>query len=84
MALASEGRARPRELIGTEPVTEFMGDHDRLSRSLLQILKNERESHVAALAKGGPKDFAEYRNRVGVIEGLDIAISRCEEAQKQL
>ena len=84
MSLADSGRARPRAPIGPEPVTEFMGDHDRLSRSLLKVLQNERESHAAALAKGGPKDFAEYRNRVGVIEGLDIAIGHCQEVQRQL
>jgi len=84
MALADSGRARPRPIIGGEPVNEFMGDHDRLARSLHQMLTKAREGHAAAIVKGGPKDFPEYRNRVGVIEGLDIAIALCEQAQKQL
>ena len=85
MALLSEqGRARPRTLVGPEPVTEFMGDHERLSRSLLQMLIRARQEQADAIVKGGPKDFPEYRNRVGVIEGLDTAIALCEQAQRQL
>jgi hypothetical protein len=84
MALADQGRARPRPPLGPEPVTEFMGDHDRLARTLHQMLIKERDEHAAGIVKGGPKDFPEYRNRVGVIEGLDIAIALCEQAQRQL
>jgi hypothetical protein len=61
-----------------------MGDHARLARTLLQMLIKAREEQAAAIVKGGPKDFPEYRNRIGVIEGLDTAIALCEHAQRQL
>jgi hypothetical protein len=61
-----------------------MGDHHRLATSLLATLEQEREGHAAALVKGGPKDFADYRNRVGLIEGLDIAIAHCKTVQSRL
>ena len=83
MALADSGRARPRE-VAVEPVREFAGDHRRLSLTLHKMLTEARAEQAAAIVKGGPKDFPEYRNRIGVIEGLDIAIALCEQAQKQL
>jgi hypothetical protein len=67
-----------------EPVTEFTGDHRRLALTLHQLLVKARAEQAATIVKGGPKDFPEYRNRVGVIEGLDIAIALCEQAQRQL
>lgn len=82
--LSDQGRARPRSQIGPEPVTEFRGDHERLARTLLQKLTLARQEQADAIVKGGPKDFPEYRNRLGVIEGLDTAIALCEQAQRQL
>lgn len=84
MPLADSGRARPRGVVEVDPVREFMGDHHRLAGSLLSLLKTERATAADALVKGGPKDFAEYRNRVGFVEGLDNAIALCEMAQRQL
>lgn len=82
--LSDQGRARPRGVVEMEPVREFTGDHHRLALTLHQLLIKAREEHAAAIVKGGPKDFPEYRNRVGVIEGLDTAIALCEQAQRQL
>lgn len=69
---------------GGEPVREFTGDHRRLAINLLPQMEQQRATLAEALVKGGPKDFAEYRNRVGVIEGLDIAIGLCKQVQSQL
>lgn len=74
----------PRASHFVEPVREFTGDHRRLTVKLLPLLEQQRAILAEALVKGGPKDFAEYRNRVGVIEGLDIAIERCKQVQSQL
>lgn len=84
MALANSGRAIPRGVIEQEPVREFMGDHRRLATSLLASLQAERENAAATIVKGGPRDYAEYRHRVGVIEGLDLAIAYCKDAQDRL
>lgn len=82
--LSQEGLHRPRGYAEIEPVKEFMGDHIRLSGTLLNLLRQERAEAAAALVAGGVKDFAEYRNRCGFIEGLDVAIALCEQSQKQL
>jgi hypothetical protein len=84
MGLADEGRRRPRAVVEQDPVREFMGDPLRLSGTLLNMLRSERAVAASALITGGPQNFAEYRNRVGFVEGLDTAIALCEQAQKQL
>lgn len=84
MALADSGRALPRGVKEVEPVREFMGDHRRLALTLQQMLEKVRAEQSEMVVKGGPKDFAEYRNRLGVIEGLDIAIAHCKAAQDRL
>jgi len=70
--------------IEKDPVREFMGDHHALARNLLQMLQIARATEVEGLAKIECKTFDEYRNRKGKIEGLDIAIYFCEEAQRKL
>lgn len=84
MALADQGRARPRGVVEVEPVREFVGDHHRLALTLHQQLIKARAETAASIITGAPKDFPEYRNRVGVVEGLDIAIALCEQSQRQL
>ena len=77
------GRTPPgvREL---EPVREFTGDSRRLTMTLLQMLQFERSKQVEELATLQLKTFDEYRARRGQIEGLDIAINFCKEAQSKL
>jgi hypothetical protein len=65
-------------------VREFTGDHHRLARTLLQMLEAERASFVQQIASRDCEDFAAYRNLRGKIEGLDIAIHFCKEAQRKL
>lgn len=85
MGLADSGRARPRELVGPDPVREFTGDHHRLARTLLQQLEARRASIVDALVAGASVDsFEEYRYRAGLIEGIDQAIILCKQIQTQL
>jgi hypothetical protein len=85
MGLADSGRARPRELIGPEPVREFTGDHHRLARGLLQQLESQRADLAEQLVKGtATGSFDEYRYRCGLIEGIDRAIILCKQIQTQL
>ena len=74
----------PKGVIEREPVREFTGDHRRLTVTLLQMLQAERTREVENLATIDLKTFDEYRTRRGKIEGLDIAINFCKEAQKKL
>jgi hypothetical protein len=67
-----------------EPVREFTGDNQRLTMTLLQMLQTERATQVEQLATIQLATFDEYRARRGKIEGLDIAINFCKEAQRKL
>lgn len=67
-----------------EPVREFTGDTRRLTMTLLGMLERERATMVEQLATIDLKTFDEYRARRGKIEGLDIAINFCKEAQSKL
>ena len=73
-----------RNLVEMEPVREFTGDHHTLARTLMQVLQKARADLVEELATVDLKTFDEYRARRGKIEGLDIAINFCKEAQKRL
>ena len=75
---------RPKGVVEQEPVREFTGDHHRLARTLLQMLEAERNNRVDEIARRDCKTFDEYRNLRGKIDGLDIAINFCKEAQRKL
>lgn len=67
-----------------EPVITTQDDHPRLANTLIAALKQHRADVVEQIAARDAKDFAEYRFWRGQIDGLDIAISFAEKAQKQL
>lgn len=71
-------------IIEKEPVREFRGDPRRLARSVIQELQDARAIAVNELATIVCATFDEYRARRGKIEGLDIAISVCQEVQRKL
>jgi len=75
---------RPPGIREVEPVREFTGDSRRLTMTLLQMLERERAVTIEQLATLELKTFDEYRARRGKIEGLDIAINFCKEAQSKL
>lgn len=54
--------------------------HDRLRTRILA----EIESQIQALAQGSAEDFADYKNRVGLIQGLYRCVDLAEEVRKQL
>lgn len=71
-------------ILEKDPVREFRGDPRRLAHSVLHELRSAREAVVNQLATIDCKTFDEYRLRKGKIEGLDIAISVCQEVQRKL
>lgn len=75
---------RPSNIVEREPVREFTGDPRLLTHSVLLELRKHRADLIEQIGTLELKTFDEYRNRRGKIEGLDIAISICEEIQRKL
>jgi len=71
-------------IVEREPVREFTGDHHRLAMTLMQMLQAQRDQAAALLVKKSAKDYADYTNACGRIDGLDIAISLCKQQQERL
>lgn len=57
-------------------------DHPALAMNLLRELQTERNAQLAGLADSA--DWPDFQRRKGTLDGLDIAIARCENAQKLL
>jgi hypothetical protein len=67
-----------------DPVREYQGDPRRLAGSVLAELQRSRAQLVEEIGTIQCTTFEEYRNRFGKIEGIDIAISICQQVQKKL
>lgn len=59
-------------------------DHPALAQTLVRELQKIRDERVRTLVKSPAKDFAEYKERCGVIEGLDIAIAVASQVDTKL
>jgi len=57
------------------PVVLTQDDHPALAQTVTRRLTAQRAEFVEKLAKQPAKDFTEYQKRLGMIEGLDIAIA---------
>lgn len=73
--MASDPNVQPVSLYAEDP---------RLPRTLLKSLQQEIDKRRAVVASGVCKDFADYRQRVGEIQGLEIAAGICQELEKNL
>ena len=51
---------------------------------LQRTLREEREARERAIVGGGPKDFADYKNLVGVIQGLTLAENHLSDLVQRL
>lgn len=69
---------------GPDVVAMQRDDHPRLAASLLTVLERERKIMAESMATVRAKDYAEYLNRLGQIEGLDIAISHAKAQASKL
>lgn len=67
----------PAEVLATA-----YGDHPGLPRLMITTLQKQRDDLLQNLPSA--KDWADFRNRVGQLDGLDIAINFANEAMKKL
>jgi hypothetical protein len=51
---------------------------------LIKEIAKERVSRESACSSGSPKDFAEYKNLCGVIQGLSLAESIVKDLVQKL
>jgi hypothetical protein len=69
--------------VHSAPVASFeQDDHPGLARNLERDLREERDIQFNCLVSA--KDWADFQRRRGIVEGLEIAISRCERSKKLL
>ncbi len=60
----------------------FPLDHPRMARTLAGRLEKRRLELQAQLANGNAEDWPDYKERVGVIRGLQDAINIAGELEK--
>ena len=66
-------------------ISYFHEDHPLLGATVRSLLLEERKRATSQIVLGGGvTDFAQYRELVGKIRGLDLAIDICDEAEKSL
>jgi hypothetical protein len=58
-------------------------DHPQVARTLRGKLLARKVELVGQMAAGNAQDFADYKQRVGVIRGIDEALAICEEIEKE-
>ena len=68
----------------SSPIRLFVPDNPILARTLRQKLELERNKLGQSIVLGFAADWPDYRERIGVIKGLNLAIELCLEAEKQL
>lgn len=65
-----------------EVVALTKDDHPGLARSLEAELVKAREAEIQGMVSA--KDWADFERRRGTVNGLNAAISLCQEVQKRL
>jgi hypothetical protein len=66
-----------------EAFRTFAVDPPYAAQTLRKRLLDMRAELAAQVAEGYAKDWADYCRRIGVIEGIAIAVGVCEEFMKQ-
>lgn len=64
-------------------VRYFIPGASRLPRGWRTKLEESREREASYLISGAALDFADYRNRVGRIQGLNDAINLCQQMEDE-
>ena len=59
-------------------------DHPAFVRSLRGKLEARCRVLAGQIAEGNAIDWADYKRRIGVLQGLHEALGICEEVEKQL
>lgn len=65
-------------------VQTIQPDHPRLAASALTVLQRERHMRAEQMVKVRAKTFEDYQYQVGLIEGLDVAISLLKQVDDKL
>ena len=67
-----------------EAFKTYARDTPFVARTLHAKLGKLREDHAAQLAEPNiVKDWPDYQHRIGVVEGIDIAMGLCADAVKE-
>lgn len=53
-------------------------------RTLARLIHEARDEIVHQLAQGVPKDYADYRERVGMVKGMETALAKMTETRETL
>jgi hypothetical protein len=61
----------------------FAVDPPYAARTLRTQLASRRDALIGQMGEGYARDFADYQRRVGVIEGLAVAMELCIEMEKE-
>lgn len=67
----------------TEAFRTFAIDTPQVARTLRARLAERVGDYAVQLSGGYAQDFADYKQRVGVIDGLKMAIEICDEMIKE-
>ena len=62
----------------------LMPDHPALAITVRSLLLEQYGRISAEIAGGYVDDWAGYREKVGVLKGIDLAISICDQAKENL
>lgn len=67
----------------TDAFRTFAVDTPYAARTLRTKIIKRRSELAAQMADGYARDWADYQRRVGVMDGLTVAIELCAEMEKQ-
>lgn len=62
----------------------FAPDHPALAVTVRARLEKERNSQIEQMATGYAQDWGDYKQRVGIVKGLDEAIQICLNVEQEL
>lgn len=68
---------------GEDAFRTFAVDPPYAARTIKKMLQKRSVELIEQLAGGYARDWADYRQRIGVIQGLSEAMSICDEMEKQ-
>ena len=62
----------------------FAPDHPALAVTVRARLEKQRENQIEQMATGYAQEWGDYKQRVGIVKGLDEAIQICLTVEQEL
>ena len=62
----------------------FAPDHPALAVTVRARLEKQRENQIEQMATGYAQEWGDYKQRVGIVKGLDEAIQICLNVEQEL